>query len=86
VSETPAYRCEQALVFSMKYRNVEFKINIVGLDRWRWMILPRQLPGFTWVGQVCGKRMHAIAACEVAIARILEEEARLVRAPLREAA
>jgi hypothetical protein len=56
----------------MKYRSVAFKIDVLGVDTWRWSILPDQTPGLTLVGQVRGTRDQAETYCRSEINALLE--------------
>jgi hypothetical protein len=51
----------------MEYRNVNFEIDILGVDIWRWTILPRKASNLTLIGQVRGTRDRAIDHCKIGI-------------------
>jgi hypothetical protein len=58
----------------MKYRNVNFEVDLVAVDKWRWAILPRRASGLTLIGQAGGTRDQAIAHCMAEIDAMLERE------------
>ena len=58
----------------MKYRNVNFEIDILGVDTWRWTILPRRASDLTLIGQARGTRDQAIAYCTTEIDCLLARE------------
>ena len=58
----------------MKYRNVNFEVDILGLDIWRWTIRPRKAGGLTFVGQARGTRDEAIDHCKSEIDAMLARE------------
>jgi hypothetical protein len=58
----------------MKYRNVNFEIDILGVDIWRWTILPRRASDLTLIGQARGTRDEAITYCTVEIDGLLARE------------
>ena len=58
----------------MEYRNVNFEIDILGVDIWRWTILPRKASDLTLIGQVRGTRDQAIDHCKIEIDAILARE------------
>ena len=58
----------------MKHRNIGFKIEVLGLDTWRWTILPRTLWDLTLVGQVRATHEQAIAHCKAEIDTMLARE------------
>ena len=39
---------------SMIYRSVNFRVEVLGLNTWRWTILPRSRRGLSFVGQISG--------------------------------
>jgi hypothetical protein len=55
----------------MKYRNVNFEL---GLDIWRWIIMPRSALEPTLIGQARGSRDQAIDHCKTEIDALLERE------------
>ena len=59
---------------SMEHRNISFKIDILGVDTWRWTILPRTLCDLTLVGQVRATQEQAIAHCKAEIDAMLARE------------
>ena len=63
----------------MKYRNVNFEIDILGVDTWRWTILPRRASDLTLIGQARGTRDQAIAYCTTEIDGLLAREDAAVR-------
>jgi hypothetical protein len=58
----------------MEYRNVNFEIDILGVDIWRWTILPRKASNLTLIGQVRGTRDRAIDHCKIEIDTILARD------------
>ena len=58
----------------MEYRNVNFEIDILGVDIWRWTILPRKASDLTLIGQVRVTRDRAIDHCKIEIDTILARE------------
>jgi hypothetical protein len=58
----------------MEHRNIGFKIDILGVDTWRWTILPRTQWDLTLVGQVRGTLEQAIAHCQAEIDAMLARE------------
>ena len=58
----------------MKYRNVNFEIDLLGVEIWRWTILPRRASDLTLVGQTRGTRDEAIDYCMVEIDGLLARE------------
>ena len=58
----------------MKYRNVNFEVDLLAVDRWRWAILPRRAADLTLIGQVNGSRDRAAACCKSEIDALLARE------------
>ena len=58
----------------MKYRNVHFEIDILGVDMWRSTNLPRRASDLTLIGQARGTRDEAIAYCATEIDGLLARE------------
>jgi hypothetical protein len=58
----------------MEYRNIGFRIDILGVDTWRWTILPRTPSDLTLVGQVRATHEQAIAHCKAEIDAMLARE------------
>jgi hypothetical protein len=58
----------------MKYRNVNFEVDLLAVDRWRWIILPRRAADLTLIGQVNGARDQATAYCKSEIDALLARE------------
>ena len=58
----------------MKYRNVNFEVDILGLDTWRWTIRPRRASDLTLIGQARGTRDDAITHCKTEIDAMLARE------------
>ena len=58
----------------MEHRNISFKIDILGVDTWRWTILPRTPRDLTLVGQVRATHEQAIAHCKAEIDAMLARE------------
>jgi hypothetical protein len=58
----------------MKYRNVNFEVDLLGVDTWRWSILPRRATDLTLIGQARGIRDQAVAYCMAEIDAMLERE------------
>jgi hypothetical protein len=58
----------------MKYRNVNFEVDLLAVDTWRWTILPRRASDLTLIGQTRGARDQAIAHCMDEIDAILALE------------
>jgi len=56
---------------SMKYRNVNFEVDLLALDKWRWAILPRKASDLTLIGQAGGTRDQAVAHCMAEIDAML---------------
>ena len=59
---------------SYKYRNVNFEIEVLGLESWRWTIRPRRNSDVTLVGQARGTREQAIAMCQAEIDAMLARQ------------
>jgi hypothetical protein len=57
-----------------KHRNVNFAIDVLGVDRWRWTILPRRAADPTLIDQVSGTRDQAVAHCQAEIDVMLARE------------
>jgi hypothetical protein len=57
-----------------KHRNINFQIDVLGVDRWRWTILPRRATDLTLIGQVSGTREQAAAYCIAEIDAMLARE------------
>lgn len=58
----------------MKYRNVNFEVDILGVGVWRWTILPRRASDLTLMDQVRGTCDEAIAHSKTEIVAILARE------------
>jgi hypothetical protein len=58
----------------MIYRNVNFRVEVLGLNTWRWTILPRSRRGLSFVGQISGTYEQAIDHCKVEIDKLLETD------------
>jgi hypothetical protein len=58
----------------MEYRNIRFRIDILGVDTWRWTILPRTPWDLTLVGQVRATHEEAIAHGKSEIDAMLARE------------
>jgi len=58
----------------MEHRNIGFKIEVLGMDTWRWTILPRTPWDLTLVGQVRATHEQAIAHCKAEIDALLARE------------
>jgi hypothetical protein len=58
----------------MKYRNVNFEIDLLAVDEWRWTILPRRASDLTLAGQFSGTRDQAAACCKSEIDALLARE------------
>jgi hypothetical protein len=58
----------------MKYRNVNFNVDILGLDIWRWTIRARRASDLILIGQARGTRDEAIAHCQTEIDAMLARE------------
>jgi hypothetical protein len=58
----------------MKYRNVNFEVDILGVGVWRWTILPRRASDLTLIAQARGTRDEAIAHCKTEIDALLARE------------
>ena len=58
----------------MKYRSVNFEVDLLSVDRWRWTILPRRAADLTLIGQVNGTRDQAAAYCKSEIDAMLARE------------
>ena len=58
----------------MKHRNIGFKIEVLGLDTWRWTILPPNAmgPNPCWTG--ASTHEQAIAHCKAEIDAMLARE------------
>jgi hypothetical protein len=61
---------------SVKYRNVNFEVDVLAMDTWRWTILARRASDLTLVGQAQGTRDQAIARCMAEIDAMLAREDR----------
>jgi len=59
----------------MKYRNVDFEIDLLGVGIWRWTILPKRVFGLTLIGQVRGTHDEAVTHCKAEIDALLIREA-----------
>jgi hypothetical protein len=51
----------------MRHNNIGFKIDILGVDTWRWTISPRTPQDVAIIGQVRCSREQAIAHCRAEI-------------------
>jgi hypothetical protein len=60
----------------VKYRNVNFEVDVLAMDTWRWTILARRASDLTLVGQAQGTRDQAIARCMAEIDAMLAREDR----------
>ena len=58
----------------MEHRNISFRIDILGVDTWRWTILPRTPRDLTLVGRVRATHEEAIAHCKAEIDAMLARE------------
>jgi hypothetical protein len=58
----------------MEHRSIRFRIDILGVDTWRWTILPRTPLDLTLVGQVRATHEEAIAHCKSEIDAMLARE------------
>ena len=61
------------------YQNVAFRLDIIGLDIWRWTILPESPGGMTLIGQVVGSKEHAVSHCRSEIDKALVWRAEAAR-------
>jgi hypothetical protein len=55
----------------MEHRNITFRIDVLGVDTWRWTILPGTPWDLTLVGQVRAIHEQAIAHCKAEIDAML---------------
>jgi hypothetical protein len=60
----------------VKYRNVNFEVDVLAMDTWRWTILARRASDLTLVGQAQGTRDQAIAHCMAEIDAMFAREHR----------
>ena len=58
----------------MEHRSIGFNIDVLGVDTWRWTILPRTPWDLTLVGQVRVTYEQAIAHCKTEIDAMLARE------------
>lgn len=55
-----------------KYQQSIFKVEAIGVDVWRWTILPHHRNDLTLVGQEIGARQRAIDHCKFEVARMAD--------------